>query len=127
MPGFVTLFRKIAVDPLGEREAEAALLGVAERMDLRPDAATRASLITLSARFFPARPQPAPALDLLRQLKSSASAARPPCRLKGRARLVPGHGLPEFVVSRRSTRPAARSASGFKSGSSASPRPSRRS
>ena len=106
VPGFVTLFRKIAVDPLGEREAEAALLGVAERMDLRPDAATRASLITLSARFFPARPQPAPALDLLRQLQELCQRGEATLSPEGVERaLCRATGLPEFVVSRRSTRP----------------------
>lgn len=108
-PGFVQLFTKVAVGPLAEADVERALDRAAERSGLSLDDDSRSTLIQLTTRFLPARPQPGPALELLaqtRDYRSEKQAAGEPCELDGALieRVFSVYsGLPMFVVSRQAT------------------------
>ena len=67
-PGFVSLFTKVNVGPLAVESVRACLDRAAERGGVVLDGDCRSTLIQLTTRFLPSRPQPGPALELLEQL-----------------------------------------------------------
>jgi len=110
--GFVGLFESIAVVPLDGAKVDSALLRAAERADLPVDAPARRTLVDLTSRFTPSRPQPGPALNLLRQVVDYRAQKR---AIGEEAPVSPEFidkvfsiysGLPLFVVSRGATMPA---------------------
>lgn len=110
--GFVPLFHKLTVPPLDETQVEGCLDHAARRQNEKLDASTRESLIKLTTRFLPSRPQPGPALKLLKQVhdyRLEKEGIGEPAGLN--AELVERvfsvySGLPLFIVSRTVTRPA---------------------
>ena len=111
-PGFVSLFTKVNVGPLGGDEVKACLDRAAERAGMELDADCRRTLIQLTTRFLPARPQPGPALDLLEQARdyqaekiaTGEHEAFGPALIERVFSVY--SGLPLFVVSRSATMPA---------------------
>jgi len=110
--GFVALFTKVNVGPLSADQVKACLDRAAERASVELDAETRRTLIQLTTRFLPSRPQPGPALDLLEQARDyqseKAAAGEPEDFGPGLVERVFSvySGLPLFVVSRQATMPA---------------------
>jgi ATP-dependent Clp protease ATP-binding subunit ClpC len=110
--GFIGLFENVAVLPLSAERVDDVLRLAAERAGLAADEPTRRALVDLTARFTPSRPQPGPALNLLRQVLDYQAQKR----AIGEAELVSPEfvekvfsiysGLPRFVVSRTETKPA---------------------
>ena len=111
-PGFVALFTKVNVGPLGPEQVKACLDRAAQRGAIDLDAESRRTLIQLTTRFLPSRPQPGPALELLEQArdyqseKASAGEAEDfgPALIERVFSVY--SGLPLFVVSRSATMPA---------------------
>lgn len=111
-PGFVPLFHKLTVPPLDETQVEGCLDHAARRQDEKLTPSTRESLVKLTSRFLPSRPQPGPALKLLKQVhdyRLEKEGIGEPAALN--AELVERvfsvySGLPLFIVSRSVTRPA---------------------
>ncbi|MCB9760048.1 MAG: AAA family ATPase [Alphaproteobacteria bacterium] len=110
-PGFTNLFSKVTVRPLRPAQVEGCVARMADRMELGLDTPCRQAIIALTSRFLPARPQPGPALDLLRQVRDYHMEKR---GVGEPAALTPAFvervfsiysGLPPFVVSRTETRP----------------------
>jgi ATP-dependent Clp protease ATP-binding subunit ClpC len=110
--GFVNLFESVAVAPLADGKVDEVVRRAAERAGLSVDQATRRALIDLTARFTPSRPQPGPALNLLRQVvdyqaQKRAAGEPEPITPEFVDKVFSIYsGLPLFVVSRSATRPA---------------------
>ncbi|MCB9681652.1 MAG: AAA family ATPase [Alphaproteobacteria bacterium] len=112
-PRFVELFTLQPVEPLSAEQVDTVLERAAERagLDLSRDA--RRTLVDLTDRFLPARPQPGPALDLLRRTRDyqeqKAAIDEPEeASVAFIERVFSIYaGLPRFVVSRSQTRSAA--------------------
>lgn len=112
VPGFMALFHRVPVAPLDDAQADGILADTGERLELRLDDETRRSLMRITARFLPQRPQPGPALALLHQV---ASYHREKAAI-GETEVLDQtfvekvfsiySGLPPFVVSPSATRPA---------------------
>jgi ATP-dependent Clp protease ATP-binding subunit ClpC len=105
VPGFADLFEAVTVPPLEPQEADRCVQLAAERAGLSLDDETRRALVKLTTRFLPARPQPAPALDLLARLADGAPTGQGAGRPVGvediEEVLSRATGLPRFVVSPR--------------------------
>ncbi len=108
-PGFATLFTQVEVHPLPPERVDALLESVGVRLGLTLDQACRAALVKLTSRFLASRPQPGPALGLLRQVrdyqeqKESVGESEPldPAFIEKVFSIY--SGLPRFVVSRQAT------------------------
>ncbi|MCP4916723.1 MAG: AAA domain-containing protein [Proteobacteria bacterium] len=109
VPGFVQLFTKVVIGPLPEVDVERTLDRAAGRGGFTLDDDARHTLVQLTSRFLPARPQPGPALELLSQARDyqlEKQAAGEDCELDGALieRVFSVYsGLPMFVVSRQAT------------------------
>ncbi len=110
--GFVPLFTKAPIAGLDERAVDRCMERAAERKGFHLDPAGRRTLLQLTTRFLPARPQPGPALDLLQQVrdyqleKQGAGEDEPisPTLIERVFSIY--SGLPMFVVSASATMPA---------------------
>ena len=109
VPGFVQLFTKVSVGSLPAEDVEKTLDRAAQRGGFELDDDCRRTLIQLTSRFLPARPQPGPALELLGQTvdyQQEKEAAGEDCLFDGALieRVFSVYsGLPMFVVSRQAT------------------------
>jgi len=110
--GFTSLFECVPVAPLDPTQVDEVVRRTAERAGLIADGATRRNLVDLTSRFTPSRPQPGPALNLLRQVLDYQAQKR---AIGEPEPITPEFvdkvfsiycGLPLFVVSRTATRPA---------------------
>ena len=118
-PGFAELFQQIAVEPLDNKAVDRVVQASAEHHGISVDAPARASLVQLTTRFLAGRPQPAPALDLLRQVadyqeqKASINEHEPidPAFIERVFTIY--SGLPSFVVSQNVSRKASEVRSWF--------------
>ncbi len=107
IPRFIDLFRIVHISPLTAEQVDRTLARVAESMDLDIDADVRRSLVALTTRFLPVRPQPGPALGLLEQVGEANRGAGGVIDTERVEAIFSAHtGLPLFVVSRRATRKA---------------------
>jgi len=107
--GFVHLFELVAVAPLEPAQVDSVLTDAAEREGFELDRASLDTLVQTTTRFLPARPQPGPALNLLRQVRDYQSQKSS----VGEDQLIDSSfvekvfciytGLPRFVVSRDTT------------------------
>jgi ATP-dependent Clp protease ATP-binding subunit ClpC len=110
-PHFADLFKKIAVAPLDESAVGAVLERAAKRAGLGLDAAALDTLVQLTTRFLPARPQPGPALALLHQVshylqeKEHVGERAPVDRAFIERVFSIYSGLPPFIISRDVTMP----------------------
>ena len=68
VPGFTSLFQQVRVEPLEPAAVSDILDRAVARLPVQLDASGREALVRLTGRFLAARPQPGPALDLLRQV-----------------------------------------------------------
>lgn len=66
--GLLHLFQTVPITPLREDAVDAVIDQAAQRAELHLDAVARRTLLRLTGRFLPARPQPGPALQLLAQV-----------------------------------------------------------
>jgi ATP-dependent Clp protease ATP-binding subunit ClpC len=111
-PGFVNLFDQVDVGPLSAASVDTVLDNAAKRVDIPLDGDTRASLVQLTSRFLPSRPQPGPALNLLNQVhdylgqKRGIGENEPVTQAFVEKVFCIYSGLPSFVVSRTATKPA---------------------
>jgi ATP-dependent Clp protease ATP-binding subunit ClpA len=112
VPGFVHLFHKVPVAPLPADKIDTVLAKLAKNDGCELDPATRRTLVQLTSRFLPSRPQPGPALNLWRQtcdyMQQKGSIGEP---VEPTPEFVEHvfsiySGLPKFVVSRTETMPA---------------------
>ncbi len=110
--GFVSLFTSVAVSALDERQVDEVVRRAADRAGVPADEASRRTLVDLTSRFSPSRPQPGPALALLRhvvdyQAQKRAAGEKAPVTPEFVDRVFSIYsGLPLFVVSRSETKPA---------------------
>ncbi len=110
-PGFVGFFKQVSLEPLGPEQVRELLVGRARALDLDLDEPSIEALLSLPARFMPARPQPGPSLDLLAQVSDYALQKRavgePEPLSRGFIEKVFSiySGLPRFVVSREVSLP----------------------
>ncbi|HTM23247.1 MAG TPA: AAA family ATPase [Kofleriaceae bacterium] len=111
-PAFAPLLQQVPVAAITAEQVDRVLELAARADALAADAEVRRTLVQVTARFLPARPQPGPALELLAQVRDLVSAQR--AAGEGEA-LTPAYvekvfsatsGLPLFVVSPKETRPA---------------------
>lgn len=112
VPSFAKLFQVLEVAPLTAEQVDATLSSAAERQGFALDVASRESLVHVTSRFLPARPQPGPALALLEQVardrrerQSSGDVERVSPAIVERV-FCAYTGLPPFIVSRHVTMPA---------------------
>jgi len=111
-PGFAPLLQQVPVVALEPGQVDQVIEQSARADGLAADAEVRRTLVQLTSRFAPARPQPGPALELLAQVRDAqaelrtAGAAEPltPAFVEKVCSAV--SGLPMFIVSTRETRPA---------------------
>ncbi len=112
VPGFLDLFVRVQVEPLPEASVDGVLERAAHALGFTLDDATRHSLIQLSGRFLPKRPQPAPALGLLERVadyqRQKSDVGEPEAIDPAFVEKVLSiySGLPRFVVSSHVTRRA---------------------
>ncbi|MCB9664608.1 MAG: AAA family ATPase [Alphaproteobacteria bacterium] len=109
-PGVTELFVHQAVEALDDAQVDRVLAAAAAEVELELEPAARASLVDLTRRFLPSRPQPGPALDLLQRVRhyqeQKAGIDEPEAATPAFVERVFGiyAGLPAFVVSRSTTR-----------------------
>jgi ATP-dependent Clp protease ATP-binding subunit ClpC len=108
---FVSLFRKIQIEPLNAGLVDQVLEREAERKQLLTDDEGRRALVQLTSRFLPNRPQPGPALALLEQVRHYRGekehvGEQPRIDRPFIERVFSIYsGLPPFIVSREATMP----------------------
>jgi ATP-dependent Clp protease ATP-binding subunit ClpC len=113
VPGFVEIFEVVEVAPMPEAEVKETLMRAAERRGVTLDPASLRSLLGVTGRFSPARPQPGPALKLARELfdyrerKRAVGDLEPVSPALVEKVFSITSGLPLFVVSREATLPPA--------------------
>lgn len=106
------LFQTLPVTPLGEDEVQAIITNTARDAGLALEPTALRTLIQLTNRFLPARPQPGPALQLLGQARDyqtqKAGVGEPEGLSSAFIEKVFGiySGLPRFVVSADAVMPA---------------------
>jgi ATP-dependent Clp protease ATP-binding subunit ClpC len=111
-PQFASLFHKHAIAPLPAEQVDAVVVHGGEARGTPLDAATRSTLINLTTRYLPARPQPGPALTLLDrcldyQREKLGIGEEEPLSPAFVEKVFAIHsGLPMFVISPRETRRA---------------------
>ncbi len=112
VPGFGGLFEQVAVAPLPPEAVDEVLARAGQAAGLPADAEARRALVKTTSRFSPSRPQPGPALALLRQVRDlhdQRCAAGQPVAVDRRfveEVFATYSGLPLFVVSDSETVPA---------------------
>jgi ATP-dependent Clp protease ATP-binding subunit ClpC len=105
LPKFVDLFERINVAPLTAEQVRPILDISAAYYGLPVDAALRSTMIKLTSRFLPARPQPGSALKLLEQVVRDVSDHGGAVDVRRLERVFCAYtGLPSFVVSPTETR-----------------------
>ena len=111
-PGFVNMFVPIAIAELSDAAASGIVESTAAQIELKVDDRSRRSLLDLTTRFLPARPQPGPALKLLAQVADYHAQKRSigeheDVSVEFVERVFSIYsGLPMFIVSRSETMPA---------------------
>ena len=111
VPGFTSLFRQVRIEPLGPAAVSDILDRAVARLPVRLDVSGRDALVRLTGRFLAARPQPGPALDLLRQVvdyhaeKCSIGEPEPLDRAFIEKVFSIYSGLPRFVTCHDVTMP----------------------
>lgn len=111
-PRLADLFVKHTVAPLSPRHVDEVLDNAARDAAFPVDAAMRKTLVSLTDRFLPSRPQPGPALALLRRAaeyareKAHANEDSAPTAALIERVFAIHSGLPAFVVSSAETRRA---------------------
>lgn len=104
-PKFVDLFEKVHLAPLTPGEVDAILDQRAGQSKVALDPGVRASLLKLTSRFLPSRPQPGPALQLLERAITEADERDAALDVPLIERVFCAlSGLPPFVVSATETR-----------------------
>jgi len=112
VPGFGGLFEQVAVAALPPEAIDEVLARAADGAGLPADAEARRALVKTTTRFSPSRPQPGPALGLLRQVRDfhdQRRAAGLPVAVDRRfveEVYAIYSGLPLFIVSDGETMPA---------------------
>ncbi|MCB9779371.1 MAG: AAA family ATPase [Alphaproteobacteria bacterium] len=109
-PRFADLFEKIELRPLSDDHAAATVQAAAEHRGLKLDDDVVPTLLDLTGRFLPARPQPGPALDLLAHVAERVTELPPHTAVPKAfvARVFAEHsGLPDFIVRRDAVMKAA--------------------
>jgi ATP-dependent Clp protease ATP-binding subunit ClpC len=111
-PHFIDLFLRQAVSPLPDDKIDPLLVQAMGAMHVHADAETRKTMVQLTSRYLPARPQPGPALALLNRAREYQEeklgiGEAAPLDSAFVEKVFSIHtGLPMFVISRRETKRA---------------------
>jgi ATP-dependent Clp protease ATP-binding subunit ClpC len=104
-PKFIDLFERLHLAPLAPEEVDAILGRRAASAEVPLEPAVRSSLLKLTSRFLPSRPQPGPALALLDRAIAECQETGVPLDVGLIERVFCTiSGLPPFVVSATETR-----------------------
>ncbi len=112
VPGFSELFTKVAIEPMTAQQVDTVLSEQATALGLDVVKPALDAMVKLTTRFLPARPQPAPALALIRQVrdyqiqKQGIGEDEPIDEAFIERVFSIYSGLPRFIVSRSETRKA---------------------